>query len=130
MEDLTTKALKEFNAIKERYDMLEIKYVLGNKDEIPIPIFNWNAIKQALIQAEKDKKLLEIYIKENANQFDALLDKDKKALAWEITVKKNVRIYWIKSYSSVKTYNNGLPPKEQLTEEEFELLKSEVGDKV
>lgn len=130
MEDLTTKALKEFNAIKERYDMLEIKYVLGNKDEIPIPIFNWNAIKQALIQAEKDKKLLEIYIKENANQFDALLDKDKKALAWEITVKKNVRIYWIKSYSCVKTYNNGLPPKEQLTEEEFELLKSEVGDKV
>lgn len=42
---------------------------------------------------------------------------------FEVIKNKNVRISWIKSYSCAKSYNNGLPLKEQLTEEEFNTLK-------
>ena len=53
----------------------------------------------------------------------ALLKAQEQENVIRILFEKNVRIYWIKSYNCVKSYNNGLPKKEQLTQEEFELLK-------
>jgi len=47
------EALKELDAIKDRYDMLEIKYVFGNPEEKPIPLLNFNIIKQELLKAQE-----------------------------------------------------------------------------
>ena len=66
--------------------------------------------------------------------------KSKKELAWEIAVKKNVDMFalkhCIKHNGTVNDYNSEIlkddyitsPMALPLTEEEFELLKSEVGE--
>ena len=107
-----------------QYDVCESSYPNEFKEMWEKEI---NTIKQALIQAEIDKKQLELYIQENTKLFSNLVNKSKKELAWDIAVKKNVDIALLKREKSVDSYNfvASLSPmkRDELTEEEFNLLK-------
>ena len=87
-----------------------------------------NTIKQALIQAEIDKKQLELYIQENTKLFSNLVNKSKKELAFDIIKGKNVMIHLLKCVSSVEEYNDYVSTDEQLTQEEFDTLKEALLD--
>lgn len=66
-------------------------------------------IKQALIQAEQDKK---------------------KAICWDIVVKKNVDVSLIKKYDFVEDYNSAvwIAGRPKLVKEEFDTLKERLGE--
>lgn len=107
---------------------------------------HYRVIKQALIQAEHDKKLLKIYEQENENLFNNIVDKEKKELAFDIIkekcltncnlalVKDNVHYenyckefeYFLNKYNESP---NGfeITKEDLLTEEEFDLLKEVLG---
>ena len=58
-----------------------------------------------------------------------LQTKSKKEQAWDIAVKKNVDIHWIKKCKTLGEYNDMLNSWELgLTEEEFNILKENVNE--
>ena len=60
----------------------------------------------------------------------ALMSKSNAERCWEIVVKKNVNLLVLRNCTKVEEYNKRIiewQGQDKLTEEEFELLKCEVG---
>ena len=102
-----SEALEELEKIKNRYDMLEIKYVFGNPEEKPIPLLNFNTIKQALLKAQEQEKVLKIIKKKKVN-IDLLY-------ASSIVEQYNDEL--------VRVYGMWFVKDRQLTKDEFDALK-------
>ena len=88
---------------------------------------DYDTIKQALIEVEHNKKLLKIYEQENKNLFDNITTKSNAERCWEIAKHKWVNIAVLIHSKTVDEYNNNAHTPYNLTEEEFNLLKNEVG---
>ncbi len=118
-EDLKTieQALQELQAIKSAEPSEALDYMKS--------LFEcWKNLAEKNNLETKDIELEKYIFKENYDTIkQTLIKTQEQEKALKIIIKKNVRIYWIKSYSCVESYNNGLPPKEQLTKEEFNTLK-------
>ena len=137
--DTIKQALQRLESIEnanpsEALESLEVinNYGCGINDNMKFSeVFEkeYNAIKQALLKAEHDKKLLKIYEQENENQFNNIVDKEKKALAFEIIKEKNVNLEVLGISNNVNCYNKVIAKYsvcyKDLTQEEFELLKED-----
>jgi hypothetical protein len=61
----------------------------------------------------------------------ALITKSKKELAWNIVIKKNVSLYWLRQSRNAKEYNiyiERFRDTLSITKEEFDLLKRYLGN--
>lgn len=80
-------------------------------------------IETALKEQEEDKKLLNEQAKSNRYLMEQIKQSQKKLKALEIIKEKNVSIVWLKWCPDRAEYNDLASKEEQLTQDEYNLLK-------
>ena len=118
------------------YILLDEEYGFIDDEEKQAIIRDRDTIKQALIKAQEQdfnyKNIVIPFFDEltnvlGTNDIDEMLDKIKEQeKVLKIIIKKNVMIYALKVSKTVDDYNDFVSTDEQLTEEEFDILKRYV----